>query len=456
MNPASSSIWLKLAHSVVAIGLTLVLTLLTGLAVLGHVSIAKEAMEPLFKFNDDVSQTAVAVTALVIVLLPLAVMIIAQRKGWLTWAALGVAWLAVVPVLGWLAWDDAAIRRPLPIDQFSPAFPGAEQSEAVLMRYSKNKPGEEAVAFGKMKWAAALGASPQDGAKWRDRVVKQRAEIEADWPRLAPQRRWVDELNTYDRIGDLMPSRYDANLIRFDVWRILSQHVCAHATLLAMDGHRDEAIATLLPLLEVSRKLQPSARSLVRLMIAAAVERMTVETAAQVLDAGPVSAENRARLAAALAGRNPAAGARRIMLMEYAGFAPLLGQVKLGDAFDLRRGSHSVLRRPLNLLSGLLINPNATMNLYGDKVYALAALAEKREIGQVAVQSRNLDDTLLRRGGMKNLGGRLMLVMAIPNLDKALDSYWKLDDACNALAARLQPAEHQSLAKPAAATAAAP
>lgn len=438
-TPAPESRWLKLAHSLVTCALALAATVITALLVLGYVSVAKDAVAPIFKFESEVSHVAIGLTLLFIVLLPLVVLFVASRKGWLTWPILAAAWLVVIPILGWLAWDDNAIRQPLPLEQFSPAFAGAEQSYGVLMRYSKAKPSEEATKYGAMKWTvSSLGKGPDDAAKWREVVGKNRVSLEADWEKLAPQRRWLEELNAFERIGDLTPARFDADLIRFDVWRTLSRMTSAHATLLALDGHGDEAIATLVPLIEVGRKLQPSARTLVRFMIAVVVERVAVETAANVLDLTAVSAESKARLAAALAGRNPAAGARRIVLMEYATFAPVFGTMKFGEQFALTHGGVSrVLRRPLNFVSALFFNPNATTNMYGDRVFELAALAEARELGKFAVQAKGLDESVLERGGMKNLGGRLLLVMAMPSYQKLLESYWKVEDKCAALAARV-------------------
>jgi hypothetical protein len=435
-SPAPESLALKLARSVVAIGLALTLTLITGLAVLGYVAVAKAAVEPIFKFGGEVSHVAVGVTVIFIVLLPLIVFFVAARKRWLTWPVLGAGWLAAGAIMLWLAWDDPAIRQPLPMEQFSPAFAGAEQSDAVLMRYSQQKSDDETKAFGAVKWKVTAMANPRDTAKWRDFVTKYRDTLEADWVTLAPQRRWLDELNAFDRIGDVTPTRFDANVIRFDVWRVLGQRTCAHATVLAMEGRGDEAVATLVPLLEVSRKLQPSARTLIRFMVAVVVEHMAVETAAIVLELTPVGPASRARLAAALEGRNAAAGARRIMLMEYASFAPRFAAMKLGDTYARAHDRRSPLRRPLNGLTALVFNPNATTNIYGDRVFELAALAEARELGKLAVRSRGFDDAVLTRGGMKNLGGRLMLTMAIPSYDKVLESYWKLEDECAALAVR--------------------
>ena len=437
-TPARRPLWLRLLRSLVAIGLCLALTIITAVAVIGCLPIVTESFKQLFSWGDKVPKGAVGLTVLFVILVPLIVLAVAQRKGWLTWPVLAASWLVVLPVLGWLAWDEPAIRQPVTIEEFSPAFPGAEQSYAVLMQYSKQTPSDEAKAFATLKPAIQFsGNSPRDPAKWLEFVTKNRPALEADWAALAPQRRWFGELAAFDRLGDLTPSDYSANTITFQAWRTLSQRTCAAATLLALDGHGDEAIDLLVPLLEVSRKLQLSSRTLVRTMIALAVERMTLETAGVVLDRTPVSAASRARLTAALANENAPALARRLLLVEYVLFAPL-NRMKLGDSIAGTWGNEKfILRRPLNFLSALFLNPIATTNIYGDRVRELADLAEARELGKFAVRSQDFGNILLKEPGMKNVGGRLMLTMAVPAYSKILESHWKTADLRVELRTRL-------------------
>lgn len=437
--PAREPLWLRLLRSTVAIGLALVLTFLTGLLVVGCLPAARAAAEPLFTSGSEVPKIALGLIVLFAVLLPVVVLVLLARRGRLTWPVLAVGWLAVLPVLGWLAWDEPAIRQPLTLEEFSPAFPGAEQSYAVLMQYSTKTPSEEAKAFNTAKWVLVFSstASTRDAAKWLEFVTQQRATLEQEWAALAPVRRWQAELAVFDRIGDLTQSDPGANIMSFQPWRVLAQRTCAIATLQAIDGHGDEAIATLVPLLEVSRRLQLSSRTLVRTMIAVVVERMCLETAGIILDRTPVSAASRARLGAALDGENAPALARRLILVEYVHFAPLLSHMRFGNFYNLAMERPSALRGPLNLISTLLLNPIATINLYGDHARELADLAEARELGKFAVRSKGFFDPLLMKPSMKNLGGRLAINMATPSLEKVVDSHWKTFDAREALRKRL-------------------
>lgn len=436
--PARAPLGLRLLRSLLLIGLCLALTVITALAVIGCLPVVNESFKQLFSWGSNISKAAISLTVLFVILIPLILMVVAERRRWLSWPVLAVSWLVVLPVLGWLAWDEPAIRQPITIEEFSPAFDGAERSYAVLMQYSKQTPSEEAKAFAATKLSSPILANPDNPAKWLESVTKNRAAIEADWATLAPQRRWFGELAAFDRIGDLTPSDYGANIISFLPWRSLSKHTCAVAMLLALDGRGDEAIALLVPQLEVSRKLQLSSRTLVRTMIAEVVERVTLQTAALVLDRTPVSAASRARLAGALADENGPALARQLLLVEYVRFTPFSHRMKLGDHLAATWGNgKTLLRRPLNFLSALFFNPIATTNIYGDHMRKLADLAEARELGKFTVRSQDFGNILLRQSGMKNVGGRLILSAAVPAYAKIIESHWKTADLRVALRTRL-------------------
>ena len=439
-TPAPEPLWLRLLRSAVVIGLTLSLTVITALLVIGLLPAVRAAFEPVFSFESKIPKIAIGLTLLFVVFLPLALLAVAARKRWLTWPVLGLGCALVLPVLTWLAWDEPGVRHLLPIEEFSPAFPGAGQSYAVLMQYSKQAPSQEARDFGTVKMAVQwTGASTREPARWREFVTKNRAGLEADWATLAPQRRWLDQLNAFERFGDLTPTSPSANIISFQVWRTLSQRACGFATLQALDGRGDDAIATLLPMLEAGIKLQPSSRTLVRSMVGVVVERMCLETCGIVLDLAPVSAATSARLRAALGPDNAAALARRLILIEYAQFAPVLSTMKLGDQATYQGERLPFLRRPLNLLSGLLLNPNATTNRYGQHIFELAALAEARELGRFTVQSQGFENALWHKSGPKNLGGRLMLNLAVPAYQKVVESHWATADLRTGLRQRLAP-----------------
>jgi len=342
-------------------------------------------------------------------------------------------------VLVYLAADDPVIRRPMTMNEIGPAFPDAEKSFEVLMRYGKAHPLGRDFRSPSRIWkkpmAVGEALDPSKPAEWQAWLTGHRRDIEADWAELAPVRAWWTELNAFDRIGDLTPARYDAEIVMFSPPRSLSQLACAMASLQALDGHGDEAIDTLLPILQVGRKLQPSARTLVRQMIAIVIERMSLQTAGFILDHATVSPAARARLTTALAaGGGGAGGARRLMAIEYAfqlnnSLGKPLGNLVVGEDSPWRR-------RGLNLISPFVFNPNATFNLYGDFVADEQELVANRQFDQLDSRSKAFV-TQEARPRFKNFGGALLLEAAIPAMSRVAKSYWSAQDERSALLARL-------------------
>jgi hypothetical protein len=424
----SSLVRLRPFRVLVTVSLTLALMSLAGL---GYT---------VFALFSKVSGVLLGVLGIIVILTPAALILWAARRRWLTWPVLAAGVFFTGAALGWLAWDDSVVRRPLTVRDISPFFDGAEESYAVLMEYGKNNPGADSQAFTARQNIYFKTGSPRDAEKWIEFITSNRAVIEAEWVAAAPQRTWLDRLNAFDRLGDLTPGDFSADIPRFDVWRFLSQRTCAIASLQALGGEGDAAMVTLLPLLEVSRKLEASSRTLVRLMIARVVQKMCYQTAGFILDRGSPGPVARGRLLAALQGGDPPAGARRLVLMEYAVFRTALVEASLTDAMDsVDWTASSRLPRAFNLATPFLFNPRATTNLYGDEVHALADLAEKRDIEGLAARQKNLVHTPQGIRAIKNLGGRLLLNLSIPAYEKIVRNYWESEDLRLALLIRLKP-----------------
>ena len=439
LAPVAEPLALRVLRSALAIALVLALTFLIGLAVVGWSTTAREALAPLFSFTTKgVPVVAAVFTIAFIVITPTALFTLAARRRRLTWLTLALGWVVMLVVFAWLARDDAAIRRPLTIEEISPAFDGAQKSYAFLMRYAKQHPSEEAKAFAKFKPAVQwAGTGPREPEKWQEFLAKNRAGLEADWAALAPQRQWFADLNAFDRIGDLAPARFDSDLMSFAVWRMVSQRTCAAASCQVLDGRGDEALATILPLLELSRKLEPSSRTLVRTMIARVIQRLSLDSITFILNRHTPSPALRPRLAAALAGGNSPAGARRLILMEYPYLLSLVSSMRHLDRSLIEGEGESPIKGPLAVLSPFLFNPIATLNTYGDHLYELAGLAETRELGKFAVRSNSFSETFAQHGSPKNIGGALLLNLAVPAFDKVVKSYWEIEDLRAALHARV-------------------
>lgn len=429
MNPTpapKAPLPLRLFRSLVILSLVLAFTLIAALAYAGA---AFSAVATYFQDARKPPGAVLFTLWVLVTLLPLGLAVLAARRNWLKWPVLATGSLTAGVILTWLAWDDADLHRPPSIEEISPVFDGAELSYAVVMEYGKQRPTEEAKAFANYKPKAQFtAAAANEPEKWIEFLTKNRAALEADWEAAAPQRAWLGRLNAFDRLGDLTPADYAADIPSFFVWRFLSQRTCAIASLQALDGRGDEAIATLLPMLEVSRKFETSSRTLVRTMIARVIQKMCYQNAAFILERGKPGAAARARLLAAIESGNPEAGARRLVLTEYTVFSPLLAKVSFADTVNaVTLGGKKQLPGVLNLLTRFVLNPRATMNLYGDYIYELADLAERRELGSFAARQEAFVRSALQ-GGMKNLGGHLLLNMAVPAYQKILQNYWDTED----------------------------
>lgn len=365
------------------------------------------------------------------------------------WTWIGGAYLAVTPVLVYLAVDDTTLRHHVSMEEIAPAFPGAENSYEVLMRYGKDHPlGRN---FREPQRMIRNGfPDPAKPTEWRAWLLANREAIEADWVELEPVRAWWEELNTFDRIGDLTPARADAEIMAFQPVRSYSQHAAAIASLQAIDGRGDDAMATMLTLLEVSRKLEPSSRSLVRFMLARVMQNLALKTAAFILDTTRVSAAARSRLLTAVTGGSGGeAGARRLVAVDHVFIVgaffengPLADVSSLFESAPANPGSmdrnfrRRVLIPVFRVFSPLVINRNRTRNLLGDLNHRMQDHAARREIDRLE-RTRNEFRENEGRPRFKNLAGGFIIQMAVPAVSKVVESYWKIEDTRVKLRERL-------------------
>ena len=424
----------RLLRALALLGLALILTLLLGLALVAAApDLFAAALESLFRWSaDSSSHLAGWLTVAFVTLTPVALLVLAWRLRLRSWWWIGGGYLAVAPVLAYLAADEP-VRHALTLEEIAPAFPGAETSYAVLMRYSKPDTSGAFAAFVQLRLSTGL-VYPNESDKWLAYLSAHRADLTRAWDQLAPVRGWLAELNAFDRIGDLGTATPRAPGVGYAVWRTLAHHTAACAGLQALDGQGDAAFATLLPLLEVSRKLEPSSRLLGRFMLAREIQKITVDAAGFVLDHTAVSAASRARWVAALqAGGGGEAGARRLLAIDYA-----LVFEAYAERFDFNEfgGDHGRLWPAFNLLRPLLYNPHRTVNLLGDLYADMEELAARRESGKIGP----CEEAFLAQAGrprFKNLLGAVNFSIDLPAFTRVVEHYWKAEDARTALLARL-------------------
>jgi hypothetical protein len=426
---------LRLLRLVARLVLAIVITFILGLAILAVSVQAQEVITALLGWgSSEVARSSWMVMPAIAAVLVVGSLSWLGRR--LSWRTLGIGYAVVSLIFAYLVWDKATLHRPQTLEEFSPPFPGAEESYTVLMRYGKNHPAGRNFTGSRMGW---IIFDPQKPELWQKFMTEHRAEIEKEWQTLAPVWAWWKELNGFARLGDLTPAQPDAEIPAFSPYRMLSQRACAIATLQALDGRGDEAIETLLPLIEVARKLQPSSRTLVRTMIAVVIEKMAMQTAGFVLDHAAVSPATRARLAAALSvagGGEP--GARRLAAVEYVFAANGYIDRPLGDLIGTSDlvAKALALPRVLNFLGPFIYNRRATLNLYADLTTDEEELAGRRQLEQLASrQKKFLEEDARPR--FKNFMGAMLLKQMVPATNKVVGAYWKTQDERAALLARV-------------------
>ncbi len=430
---------LRLIRSLALLGLAVAFTLILSLFVLSRPAMAA-VTDTLLEWNFGASHSlgfAAGLTLGLILLTPVALLLFAWRLRLRSWWWIGGGYLAVAPVFACLASDDPGINHPLAIEEIAPAFPGAEKSFEVLMRYGRQHPlgrtfnePSNAVSFTDLAKSATAGP-------W---LSANRDKITANWAALAPVRAWWAELDTFDRIGDLTQPRASAEILAFGAVRAMARQASMVAGLQALDGQGDAAFATLLPVLEVGRKLEASSRLLVTFMIARVVQRFALDAAGFVLDTTTVSPAARARFAAALTrGTGGEAGARRIFALDQVQTVGFELNQPLGDMvamYEGHEGQRNWSNLALNLVSPLLYNRCHTANLAGgllSELEAFAALRQSDRIGpreeQFAIQEG--------RPQFKNMMGTVLLDLSLPAFSKLVGTYWQVEDQRAALLARL-------------------
>lgn len=433
MPPPTTPAWpLRVARVLALLILSAALSLVLGLALFSSSPTLHSAFSALIQWESqgEGARTAGLLTLGLVTLVTSALLVLSWRLKLRSWWWIAGGYLALAPVYVYLATDDPVILHPITLEEISPAFPGAEKGYEVLMRYGKGHPlGKNFVH----PPSVLAGKSALEPGPWRETILQHRAAFEARWIEIAPVRTWWNEVNTFDRLADLVPAGPDSEILAYSPCRAISQTGCAIATLRALDGHGDEAIDILIPLIEVARKLQPSGRTLVRLMIGVVVERMALETASFVLDTAPVSAATRARLAAATRPGNAELAARRLLVVEYANSLGGVQQMPLSAA--LVSPQHPWLGRFLDTLSPFIFNRRASYNLYGELYADLQEMLARRDVAKMSAREQQFWQA--HPPQFKNFLGTLIMRMAIPAYTKVGDSFWKMQDARTQLHARL-------------------
>jgi hypothetical protein len=342
------------------------------------------------------------------------------------WGALAL--LGLAPVFVYLARDDATSPYSDTWKEFSTMTPEGKAGYAVVIRWPGG--GDYSNAFVSPPVLEQLKAKP-GSAEWLKAIADNRKSFDAAWTKLEPVRTWWAEWAAMPEIGDYV-ARASSPIISFKLMRIHARMVQVRATQLAQEGRGDEAIEVLLPLIEGAQKLEPSGRSLVRLMSSMVLLEMGASAADQVLSLTSVSASSKERLATLLAsGSIGELGARRLVGMEFTDYVSrsLSRDASAGPITGGLLGSW---------LGPVLVNPNRTLNQMGAIIDEVQERAARRDIDGVRSTLERSRRTVLAENGIKNIFGQHFVLDATTNYAPIIERYWRAEDQRAALIARLR------------------
>lgn len=346
---------------------------------------------------------------------------------------LGASAVCVGLSYGYLMWDDAAIRHPGSYEAFSPSIAGDAERNEVLMRYSaRHLPGQpfkaprRFSANTKLREREASVNAEADQA-W---LTENREAIEADWEELREVRGWLDEISSWPRIPDLTTD-YNSEMLAFAPIRAVTQRAAGIARIRAIEGEGEAAVAVILPVIHVARRLEMTSRTMVRTMIARLMLKAAVKELEFVLDRCVLAPATRATLVAALREGNAGhMSARRMIESEY-----IFAQSALSDIANGERNAETAMG-VRSIPQSLFLNRRRSINLYWDV----------NQLAQEQIGSRQLDrfdehvETYVAKGSLpfKNLAGRNLTLLAQPSFAKVGKHFWEIEDARLAVIERLE------------------
>jgi len=433
--PPSAPMGQRAFHLLATALLSFALSILLTIVLLAKVGMMRDVI---FAIREPDNGWGIAFTwfaLLVIFILPLTVLVYGYRHRWLTWRVVGAAWALVIGTMIYLGQDEPVVNLPADLDEFAPVRPGDAASYQIVSRFSHTKPDVKADD------RLTLSTAQLSGNETDTAVLRANHDvIEAGWNQITELREWFADMAAQPRLGDLL-RKLDDPLPSFVPIRTYTRLASAHAQLLALDGHGDDALALLGQIVDVGQKLSATTRTLVRGMIGVIISKSAMGRAGYVLNHAATTPAARAKFAATLAaGVRGEGGVRRMLMIEYVTvMVPLLLDQKLGDLLYGDFGSRSSLwEYPLDGLTQVLMNPRATVNLAGAYYGEMADLGARRDFAGMKSLAAKVELEWSGWNPVKNMGGRYILSMALPALAKITEQYWQEQDARTALLVKLK------------------
>lgn len=363
--------------------------------------------------------------------------LIVLTTAWAVWKKLSYRcslsfFAASCAFLVYMAWDDGT-RPPAPT--MASAIPPKSESYAAYRWMLKNDPNSRLKEIASP--SVDLPMFPLQHEEWEGFVTKHRAMFEAEWAADSIGREWIEAMARSAPEG-LFPSQgIDSPILSFSVIRRSVAIRWAHAQLLWLDGHGDEAIRTLVPILRAGYHLQRGSLALVNQMIASVLLKGTYDRL-ELIEYLTLSASARADLVAALQEAPPVV---QNIAQAFQG-----EQIYYRSSVDQVSGDYSTLIKSVasteksrfaanRVLGRFLFNPARSEREYAAFLNASCRLAQQKQFN---VNDTSMEEVLGEKR-LKNPVGYILTAMAAPAFPKVAKAFWKAEDQRLALLKNLTP-----------------
>lgn len=348
-------------------------------------------------------------------LLGLGVFAIIRRASWKIILPVSAATLAG---LLYLRWDGDEPPRP----DLGPRVTEADRGYQIVMWMSQDSPHSRLAEGGVLDDAEikTLRLPPETG-EWPAHLRAHRGEIMRAWEQDRLGREWIDAINGCPPAG-VWTQGMKSPMIKFAPVRLSMFVRTARAYGLALDGKRDEAIESLLPMISAWHHFQRMGPALMNQMIAQVMLKQCYRVAGEVLRMGEVGREIKMKFAIVLRQAPVEAVFRNALLGEYDWLADSVdkGLAAAGQKQQAQVEQHWTHWIAPNVVS----SANQTKRELLRTLERPCELAVRRDMTGL----EKLGKKPMPKWYLKNPVGMMLVNMATLAYTKVVAQIWEIDD----------------------------
>jgi hypothetical protein len=338
--------------------------------------------------------------------------------------------LSVIGGLLYLRWDGEAPGQP----DLGPRVTEADEGYRIVMWMSEASPysrlGEGGVLADSMMKVLGLPSETKD---WAGHIQIYRDEIMLAWGQDKLGREWIDAINARPPAG-VWPQDFNAPTVKFSPIRLSTYARTGRAYALALDGRRDEALNSLVPMILAWQQVQRTGPCLLNGMIAEVVLKQNYLVVGEVLKLGNISATTRQNLTEVLQ-RAPAM--QQVFQNAFLGdYANLAGAIEVGlqMAYQGQQQKQAEQNWMHWLVPNVIASANQTKRELMRSLQRVCELAVTRDTKRL----KEIAEAKASVWSLKNPAGTIMVNMATPAYVKVVGQMWIIEDLRLALLAQLE------------------